>query len=119
MKILIIDDDPDLRLILSVLLQQGGYTTLEAESGAQGLLIAEQDIPDVILLDFVMPEMDGPQVLQQLQAHILLQKIPIIFCTGKNAATREACMRLGARGTLAKPFNPHTFLVEFNALLSL
>ncbi|HVX56209.1 MAG TPA: response regulator, partial [Candidatus Saccharimonadales bacterium] len=89
MKVLIIDDEEDTRSIASMSLSiLGGLDVLEAESGAEGISKAAQEKPDVILLDMMMPVMDGSETLVQLQQNEGTKHIPVIFLTAK-AMTSE------------------------------
>ena len=117
MKVLIIDDDPDCRLMLTYLLRQGGYDFIEAENGLLGIEAAKQMNPQVILLDYWLEDMTGIECFQLLQKNSSLKNIPVIFCTGKDAKTRQQCIDMGARGIIAKPFSPELFLLEFQRLL--
>lgn len=107
-RILVIDDEDDIREVAQVSLEMvGGWEVLTAASGKEGLLRAEAEQPDAILLDVMMPDMDGPTTLRQLHAHPALQHIPVIFLTAKvQAADRRRFADLGVQGVLAKPFDP-------------
>lgn len=106
MKVLIIDDDPDIRLIAVAFLSgRGGMTVLEAGSGEDGVALAEQELPDVILLDAVMTGMDGPATLAALRERETTASIPVIFLTGLSGADEQHRLeQLGACGVLSKPF---------------
>ena len=110
MKILIIDDDADIRFITAMSLRSiGGMAVVEAASGAEGVLKAQEESPDVILLDMMMPTMDGVATLAALRAQPATTLTPVIFLSAK---TREADVDrfkgLGAVGVLIKPFDPRT-----------
>jgi len=103
-KILAIDDTPSALIILHKLLKEFDVQT--ANSGAQGLDMAVASPPDLILLDVMMPEMDGYQVFKLLKANDRLSEIPIIFITSLNDATSESTgLALGAADYITKPFN--------------
>jgi CheY-like chemotaxis protein len=108
MKVLIIDDEEDTRSIASMSLSiLGGVDVVEAESGKDGVTKAEQERPDVILLDMMMPVMDGSQTLVALQSNAGTKDIPVIFLTAKAMTSEiERLKRMGAIGVLTKPFDP-------------
>ncbi|HEY9649180.1 MAG TPA: response regulator [Coleofasciculaceae cyanobacterium] len=109
-RILIIEDEANLRTVVRTCLEMlGGWEVLQASSGQEGLLLAQREKPDVILLDAMMPGMDGITVLEELLAHPELQDIPVVFLTAKVELTQpQRFLKLGARGAIAKPFNPLT-----------
>jgi CheY-like chemotaxis protein len=107
-RILLIDDETNLVLVIQVCLQKlGGWTVISAESGAEGLRKAEVEQPDAILLDVMMPDLDGLAVLERLRANLRTQHIPVILLTAKmQSAHKNEYARLDIAGVLAKPFNP-------------
>jgi CheY-like chemotaxis protein len=118
MKVLIIDDDPDIRLIVRVSLSRHGFTVAEAASGPDGLRAARDDRPDVIVLDVMMPEMDGPATLRALLADPAVAGIPVVFLTAKAMRSEVDRLRaLGAAGVLLKPFDPLSLAAELEAAL--
>ena len=108
MKVLIIDDEEDFRTIASSCLGLlGGAEVVEASSGEEGLKKAEKDQPDVILLDLVMPEMDGIQTLTNMRKNPATEDIPVIFVTTKGMFDEfEDMKKLGALAVITKPFDP-------------
>ena len=82
--ILLVDDDPTNLLLLEELLISEGYTPLLATSGMEALEIADQSIPDLILLDVMMPEMDGFEICRRLREDVRFQTVPVIFLTALN-----------------------------------
>jgi CheY-like chemotaxis protein len=119
MKVLIIDDEEDTRSIASMSLSiLGGLDVLEAESGQDGINTAEKEQPDVILLDMMMPIMDGSQTLMALQANAGTKNIPVIFLTAKAMSSEiERLKRMGAVGVLTKPFDPTILASQVRAIL--
>ena len=119
MKVLIIDDDADIRKIAGLSLSRlGGMDVIEASSGAEGLRKAEEERPDVILLDMMMPTMDGSETLAALRAQPATATIPVIFLTAKAVLVEVERMRdLGAAGVLIKPFDPRTLATDVRALV--
>jgi CheY-like chemotaxis protein len=120
LRVLVIDDEPDLRLIAELSLSQvGGFSVELAASGAEGLVLARRWTPDVILLDAMMPEMDGPATFAKLAADGQLRSIPVIFVTARvEPRDRAQYLELGAAGVLAKPFDPMTLPDQIISLLS-
>jgi len=108
MKVLIIDDEEDYRTIASSCLGLlSGDDVVEASSGSEGLAKAEAEQPDVILLDLVMPGMDGQQTLVNLRENPSTSEVPVIFCTTKGMFDGfEEMKKLGALAVITKPFDP-------------
>ena len=108
MKILIIDDDPSIQLILGAALEKyGDFHVIHAERGLEGLELAGRHQPDLILLDIMMHDLNGPSVLQKLSEEKNTRDIPVIFLTGKDRPEEEASLLgLGARAVITKPFDP-------------
>jgi CheY-like chemotaxis protein len=119
MKVLIIDDEEDTRSIASMSLSiLGGLDVIEADSGTDGINKASQEQPDVILLDMMMPIMDGSETLVALRANESTHKIPVIFLTAKAMTSEiERLKRMGAIGVLTKPFDPTILANQVRAIL--
>ena len=109
-KILMVDDEPDIRRIGQMSLKAvGKWAVVLASSGAEALELAEAEKPDAILLDVMMPGMDGPETLNQLRARPSTASIPVIFMTAKVQKHEvERYLSLGAAGVINKPFDPMT-----------
>lgn len=106
MRILIVDDLPDNLRVLSKMMVDDGHQVSAATSGAQALRLAETIMPDLILLDVMMPELDGYQTCAALKANPLLKPIPVIFITALNSVEDETRgLAIGAVDYIAKPFN--------------
>ena len=119
MKILIIDDEADIRQIARLSLSRvGRMEVVEAGSGFAGVELAQLERPDCILLDVMMPQMDGPTTLAKLRASAATAAIPVIFLTAK-AMTPEGkgLMETGAAGVLTKPFDPMTLPDQVREIL--
>ena len=108
MKILLIDDDPDLLLITKVILEKtAGFHVLQALTGTEALEIARREGPDVVLMDVMMPDMNGPELLTKFRQEASLKDIPVVFLTGKSDPVQVASLgRLGVQGVIGKPFQP-------------
>jgi CheY-like chemotaxis protein len=110
MKILMIDDEDDIRLIARMSLSRiGGMEVIEAAGGADGVRQAATGQPDAILLDVMMPLMDGPTTLIALRENAATARIPVIFLTAKAMDSEiERLLAMGVAGVLTKPFDPLT-----------
>lgn len=86
-RILIIDDDPDVVVFLSTLLQDHGYKTLEAADGQEGLEVTKKERPDLILMDLMMPQKSGISLLSELRQDDELKNIPVVMVTGVSGET--------------------------------
>jgi CheY-like chemotaxis protein len=120
MKVLIIDDEEDIRQIASLSLGiLGGLDVIEAEGGCDGVEKASSEKPDVILLDIMMPVMDGPTTLAALRDNPATKEIPVIFLTARAMTTEvERLKSMGAAGILTKPFDPIALASQVKQILS-
>jgi adenylate cyclase len=119
-RILIIDDAPANIQTLSTILKERGYNINIATNGRQGLEVLERIRPDLILLDIMMPEMDGFETCRRIKASTAWREIPIIFLTAKtDTADIVRGFELGAVDYVAKPFNAHELLARVNTHLTL
>lgn len=107
-RILLIDDDQGIREVARTVLEMvGGYDVNTAASGQEGLEKARTSPPDAIVLDVMMPGLDGPETFALLQEHPETCNVPVILLTAKTqAADRSRFASLGVAGMLAKPFDP-------------
>ncbi len=107
-RILVIDDEDDIREVAQLSLEMvGGWEVVVARSGQDGLALALKEQPDAILLDVMMPDMDGPATFSHLKANPDTQKIPVILLTAKVlSAEQNQLSDLGVTGIIAKPFDP-------------
>ncbi|HVT04534.1 MAG TPA: response regulator [Thermoanaerobaculia bacterium] len=118
-RILVIDDEDDIREVTAMTLEMvGEYLVTTAADGAEGILCAYYDPPDAILLDVMMPVMDGPTTLAWLRDHENTAQIPVIFLTAKvQPADRRRFADLGVMGFIAKPFDPMQLPSEIQRIL--
>ncbi|MDD5292281.1 MAG: response regulator [Candidatus Omnitrophica bacterium] len=117
-KILIIDDDPDIRDVLNITLSQEDYEVIEASDGLEGLKFAQTKNPDLVIVDFKMPKMDGRQVCQQLKKDTLLSHMPIIMLTGKgDVADKVGGLNAGADDYIVKPFEPQELIARIRMII--
>jgi len=119
MKVLIIDDDADNRFIAGLSLARvGGMDVIEAAGGVEGVRKAQDEHPDVILLDMMMPVMDGTATLAALRSQPATAMTPVIFLTAKTVEADVERMRaFGTAGVLTKPFDPRTLSGDVRALI--
>ena len=118
-KILAIDDSPEIISVIRSTVSTD-YTLLAATSGAKALEIARSQAVDMILLDVMMPEMDGFEVLAALKQDAELQDIPVIFVTGKNSTGDEVQgLQMGAVDFVAKPIEPTILRARVNTQVRL
>jgi DNA-binding response OmpR family regulator len=105
--VLVVDDERSIRLLCRVNLQASGLEVLEADDGEAGLELARREQPDLILLDVMMPGLDGWGVARQLAADQSTKDIPVIFLTARaEPADRRLGEQLGGVGYVVKPFDP-------------
>lgn len=117
-RVLIVDDEADIRSITQLALEMAtDWVVLTAGSGPEALTIAARDRPDVILLDLMMPAMDGRATLQQLQQNQVTQAIPVILVTAKAVAKGDRFGDLAVAAVLAKPFRPLQLATEIKEIL--
>jgi len=118
-KVLVIDDDSDMREMLRFLLSQSHYDVLLAADGLEGLRLAWEQHPDVILLDVMMPTMDGHQVLQRLKVTPETAPIPVIMLTAVSTARSvQQLISHGAASYVVKPFQPFTLVERVQKVLA-
>ncbi len=119
-RILIVDDEPDILTVTRMTLCAGGdYEVETCQSGGEALVLAPQFEPDLILLDVMMPEMDGPTTLKGLRADSRTATTPVVFMTAKTMRHEiERYLDLGAVGVIPKPYNPRTLVEELERIAS-
>ncbi len=118
-KILIIDDEDDIREVAALSLESvAGWEVVSASSGAQGLVRAAEYQPDAILLDVMMPGMDGPTTFRELRKNPVTAKIPVLLLTAKVQNTdQKRFADLGVEAILFKPFDPLTLSAQIAGVL--
>jgi diguanylate cyclase (GGDEF)-like protein len=105
-RILIADDEPDIRLVLRTRLERDGFTVLEARDGAEAVHMAQTESPDLIVLDVMMPEMDGVEVCNRLRSSFTTRGIPVIMLTARAGKDdRMSGLGKGANDYITKPFD--------------
>jgi len=119
-RVLVIDDQEEIRDIVAMALELTREWRVDtAHSGAAAIVAVREARPDVILLDFMMPGLDGPATLRRLRSSAATRDIPVLFLTARaSAIDRRRFTELGARGVIAKPFNPLTLAQQIEAILN-
>jgi twitching motility two-component system response regulator PilH len=116
-KILVVDDSPTERYFMVELLSKNGYQVVTAENGEEGVSKAKAEIPDLILMDVVMPGINGYQATRTLMREETTKNIPVIVCTSKGQETDKIWgLRQGAMDYLVKPVNGEELLAKIAAL---
>ncbi len=118
LRILYVEDDADIRLVAEMALEGEGFELVICESGQEALNTAVDQKPDVLLLDVMMPGMDGPTTLQKLRELPHLVTTPVIFMTAKVQSEEVAQYKsMGAIGVISKPFDPMTLAEQIRSLV--
>lgn len=120
MKVLIIDDEQDIRMIVHYAMSKDGEVdVIEAESGDEGIRKAQEEHPDVILMDMKMEGMDGSKTLASLKQNPTTACIPVIFLTAASDKRQTSQLKkMGAAGILPKPFDPATLADQVQSILN-
>lgn len=106
LKVLIVDDDNGIRKLLGRFLDREGFTTIEAENGLEGVETAKKEQPDLIIMDVMMPQMDGLTAARLIKFYKPLSEVPIIFLTAKDADKEiELAEATRAEAYVTKPFD--------------
>jgi CheY-like chemotaxis protein len=118
-KVLIIDDEDDIREVAALSLESvAGWDVVTANSGSQGVARAMEHQPDAILLDVMMPGMDGPSTFRELRKHPITAKIPVLLLTAKvQSSDQRRFADLGVQAVLFKPFDPLTLSDQIAVVL--
>ena len=117
-RILVADDDPDLRDILRSILEPQGFVVTEAENGELALQAIQSSAPDLVIIDYMMPRMTGPQVCERLRQDALLRHLPVIMLTGKSETQDKVLgLNAGVDDYLVKPFEPQELLARVHMVL--
>ncbi len=120
-RILYVEDEPDIRAIVQMALEAvGGFTVIACASGSEALAAAATASADLLLLDVMMPGMDGPSTLKALRALPEMADTPVVFMTAKVQAAEVALYKgLGALGVVPKPFDPMELSAQISRIWAL
>lgn len=117
-KIVVVEDEADILEILTYNLKREGFDVISADNGLQGLNLIKQHLPDIVLLDLMMPGMDGLEVCKHMRAKKLTQNIPVIMVTAKSEESDIVLgLGLGADDYVSKPFSPKELIARIKATL--
>jgi diguanylate cyclase (GGDEF)-like protein len=117
-RVLVVDDEPDIRDVLRITLEAEKYEVIEAENGEEAIKIIAQKTPDLVLVDYKMPKMDGREVCRRIKKDILLRHLPVIMVTGKGEITDKVDgIDAGADDYIVKPFEPEELLAHIKMIL--
>ena len=116
--IAIVEDEPNIVELVKYNLDREGYRTVSANDGRKGLELVRQELPDLVILDLMLPELDGMSVCKQLRAENTTKSIPIIILTAKSEeADRVLGLEMGADDYVTKPFSPRELVARVRAVL--
>ena len=119
-RVLLVDDEPDILAIISGRLTAMGFEVLTAKDGQEGLDRARKELPDVILLDLMLPKLDGYKVCRMLKFDKAYEHIPVIICSAKGSdADKKLAEQAGADAYLLKPFDPKLFTQTIQKLIGI
>ena len=117
-KILVIEDEPDIRKLVQYNLVQDNFKVLEAEDGEQALKILKRDKPNLVILDLMLPGLSGLEICRALREHPETARLPILMLTARaGEADKVIGLEMGADDYLAKPFSPREMVARVRALL--
>jgi len=118
-KILIVDDEPNIVMSLEYIFKKENFEVFIARDGAEAIEIAEENFPDIVLLDIMMPNVDGYQVLKHFKRKSELEDIKVIFLSAKNKTSDiELGLQLGADKYVSKPFSNRKLVNEVKKILT-
>jgi two-component system alkaline phosphatase synthesis response regulator PhoP len=118
-RVLVIDDEADVRLLYRVNLRHAGFEVLEAEDGERGIDAALEHLPDAVVLDLMMPRVDGFEVLRVLRAHPDASEMPVLVLTADSRSDHHRrCYELGADEVMTKPFVPDALTRGLSRMLA-
>ena len=116
-RVLIVDDDPDIQRLVSYNLAQAGFEVVSAASGSGALAAAEKQPPDLIILDIMLPDLDGLEVCRRIRQHENLRRVPIIMLTARTQEMdRVVGFELGADDYVPKPFSPRELVLRVKSI---
>lgn len=119
-KILVIDDEEDMQRLLKIRFEQENFKVLLAGDGDVGLKVAEQEVPDIIILDIMMPKMDGYTCLKEIRKLPKIKDVPILMLSGKEEEkVRDLFAFQKISGYIEKPFELDTFVAKVKEILKI
>ena len=120
-RILVVDDDPEILKVFTLILSAAGYDVVKASTGQQGLQLAREKRPDLVLLDVLLPDLNGMEVCQQIKSDPVLQDVFVVLISGgaTNTAYKVEGLESGADDYMVKPLNSEEFLARIRTILRL
>lgn len=118
-KILLIDDEPIIVMLFKTLLESKGYTLSSAMTGADGLKMAKEIMPGLIILDYQLPDMNGREIYDKLKTNSKTKKIPVVICTADLYQEDVGKLKRSGCKIFEKPIKTKAFLKEISSLISL
>jgi len=116
--ILVADDEEDVRELVSYRLTRSGYEVIDAQDGEEAFRLASENVPDLMVLDVMMPRLDGYEVTRRVRAEESLRSVPVILLTARSQETDVSRgFEVGADDYLKKPFNPDELVARVRAVL--
>jgi two-component system, cell cycle response regulator DivK len=117
-RVLVIEDNADNMVLITRLLSRAGYATIEAVTGLEGYRIATEELPDFVVLDIQLPDIEGTEVLRRLRANASTVDITVIAMTSyAMAGDRERFLRAGCNGYIEKPINPMQVIAQIKEIV--
>jgi CheY-like chemotaxis protein len=114
--VLVVEDNAPLRRMISIFLRAAGYRVCAAEDGSSGLVLAQEERPDLVLLDLMLPELDGWEVLRRIKGDARTAAIPVLVLTASvDSPLTEQALRLGATRVLTKPIDSRVLVEHVDA----
>lgn len=118
-KILVVDDDPYILMSLEFLMKKNGYDVIVARNGTEALDLLEKRVPDLVLLDIMMPDVDGYAICKHIKSNKKLKEAKVVFMSAKSKeADIKKGMDLGASLYITKPFSTRELMKQINALMN-
>lgn len=116
--IMVVDDEPDIVRLVKISLEMANFDVIDASSGVEALEKVKQRVPDLFLLDIMMPDMNGYEVCQRLKADEKTRNIPVVMLTAKGQkGDAEQGLRVGADDYIIKPFDPYELSEQITEIL--
>lgn len=117
-RVLVADDEADVLALVCMNLQRAGFEVLKASDGREALDMARREVPDMVVLDLMMPELDGLEVARQMKQTVLTAQIPVLMLTARaDEVDRIVGLELGADDYVTKPFSPREIVLRVQAIL--
>lgn len=115
--VLIVDDDPPIRNLLRHIFKRIGFDAREARDGVEAISLVEQAVPKLMMLDLMMPRMNGWEVLEKLRERGLLDQVPVVVLTAVGSQRTDTLRDYGVRAVLSKPFEIHDLISTVKTIL--